>query len=1292
MLVVRGGSALSNFRIDKKLASLKAICPQVNFIDTEFLYLAHLENDLNAEENQRLESLVHANPNENKHSDGIQSRLVIPRPGTISPWSSKATDIIHHCGLTKVKRLERGTLWYMGFEKGYQPIAEVLSELDLQIHDRMTQVVVSDISTADTLFNTGEPRPLFQIDVLGKGKQALIDANVSMGLALSTDEIDYLNDTFTTLNRNPTDVELMMFAQANSEHCRHKIFNADWTIDETKMPNRLFNMVRTTFEENPGRILSAYTDNAAVMQGYNASRFFPDPDDFQYKYVPEDVNIVMKVETHNHPTGISPYPGAATGAGGEIRDEAATGTGAKPKAGMTGFTVSNLHLPELDNPWEVKHGKPERMVSALNIMIEGPIGAASFNNEFGRPAICGYFRSYEQQEPESKIIYGYHKPIMLAGGFGSIRNPHIHKNTIPVQAKLIVLGGPAMLIGLGGGAASSLASGESDADLDFASVQRDNSEIQRRCQEVIDRCWAMGDDNPIISIHDVGAGGLSNALPEIVHESGRGAKFNLRNIPNDDPGMSPMEIWCNESQERYVLAIHPDAIERFTAFCERERAPFAIIGEADDSKQLQVDDSVFNNSPINISLDIILGKPPKMHCDVKHEKYAGYTINTKSIKFSDAVTRILQLPTVADKRFLITIGDRSVSGLVVRDQMVGPWQCPVADCAITASSYDAYTGEAMAVGERSPVAILNAQASGRLALAEAITNIAAARISRPGDIALSANWMAACGQDGEDARLYDTVVAVTDLAKSLNICIPVGKDSLSMNTIWQDGELSKQVYSPLSVNITAFALVTDIRKSLTPQLVALDDSILLLVDINGNKNRLGGSCLAQVFNEFGTTTPDIDSPDLLNGFLQTMQLLNEMDLVLAYHDRSDGGLFVTLSEMAFSSHQGLDISLNLDEVDLIAFMFNEEPGAVIQIKNEHRESVVKAFTQAGLSNQHLHFIGELNNEKKITIKNNNISVFSDDISNLHKIWSASTIAMQSIRDNPDCAMEEQETILDMNDPGLHISIPFDMTNTSQASVQTGSKPRIAILREQGVNGQVEMAAAFSRAGFDAIDVHMNDLISNRFSLQNFHGFAACGGFSFGDVLGAGGGWAKSILFNAKLRDSFQEFFARNDTFGLGVCNGCQMLAQLRDLIPGAEHWPDFVRNRSEQFEARLVMVEVFESPSIFTKDMAGSFIPVVVSHGEGRTEFRTDQKIDKSIPIMRYIDNYNQPTEHYPANPNGSTGGLTGFTNSDGRFSILMPHPERVFLTKQLSWSPADWTYEETPWIQLFKNARAWTE
>ena len=1293
MLIIRGEPALSTSRIEKKLTSIKQIYPQATSVDTYYLYLLKLSTDLNSEELSRLQSLLHAKDVDIKSKDLTGSLLVVPRPGTISPWASKATDIIHHCAIQKISRIERSIFWKIGYEEGFQPSELIQKEIESVIHDRMTECVLHKITEAEKLFQQYEPRQLTNIDLLTQGKDELLKANAEMGLALSAIEIDYLYDVFLKIERNPTDVELMMFAQANSEHCRHKIFKSNWTIDDTDMPSSLFEMIQSTYQHHPGRVLSAYKDNAAVMQGYTASRFYPTPSNRQYTENAEDVHIVMKVETHNHPTAISPYPGAATGAGGEIRDEAATGTGAKPKAGLTGFVVSNLQIPTDTKPWEIDHGKPDRIVSALDIMLEGPIGAASFNNEFGRPALAGYFRSYEQTDPESNTIYGYHKPIMLAGGYGIIRDPHINKKQIPPKAKLIVLGGPAMLIGLGGGATSSMASGKSDAALDYASVQRDNPEMQRRCQEVIDCCWALGENNPIISIHDVGAGGLSNALPELVNYSNKGALFKLREIPCDDPGMSPMEIWCNESQERYVLAINSDDMDTFTTLCQRETAPFAVIGEATDSGQLQLSDNLFNNQPIDLPLSVLFDSPSRMQRKDNHIHQQRQPITYKGIEFDDAVNRVLQLPTIADKRFLITIGDRSVSGLVVRDQMVGPWQTPVADCAITASSYDAYVGEAMAIGERSPVAIINPPASGRLALAEAITNIAASRILRLSDIALSANWMAACGHPGEDANLYDTVEAVSNLATSLEICIPGGKDSLSMHTVWEDGKEHKQVISPLSVNISAFAPVADIRKTLTPQLIHDKETSLLLIDLGNNQNRMGGSALAQVFNQIGDVTPDIDRPELLTAFFQAIQLLNEMDLIMSYHDRSDGGLFVTLTEMAFAGHCGIDILLECNNNEIFANLFNEEVGAVIQIDTEQMEQVCKTFLDSGLAEEYISVIGNINNTRSLTISNNGTTVFTRDLAVLHALWSSTTINIQAMRDNPQCAQQELESLLDMNDPGLSLSTSFDMNeNAGTHSVNTGVKPDIAILREQGVNGHVEMAAVFHRASFNCIDVHMNDLIDGSVSLTQFRGIAACGGFSYGDVLGAGGGWAKSILFNSQLRDEFEQFFTRENTFGLGVCNGCQMLSQLKELIPGAETWPDFIRNQSEQFEARLVMVEVTQSPCILTNDMAGSKIPIVVAHGEGRAIFNNEHPQDSAQSFLRYIDNYGKCTEHYPANPAGTPGGLTGFTTTDGRFSILMPHPERVFLKKQFSWIPDDWHYEDSPWIRLFQNARKWLD
>lgn len=1286
LLTLRGSSALSDFRINKLLTVIRSSVPSVHSLSVEFVHLVQLNGSLDAQEEKRLADLLNygqALP-QPEHNGHLQ--LVIPRPGTISPWSSKAGDILHNCGLDKIRRIERGKAWYLQSEQ--ELTTDDIEVIKVHLYDRMTEVVVNNLDDAAILFQDTQAKQLATVDIMQNGKTALLEANSGLGLALSDIEIEYLLDNFQKLDRNPTDVELVMFAQANSEHCRHKIFNAEWTIADQRMNKSLFELIKETYKKNPGHVLSAYKDNSAVTTGYKSARFFPAPDNHLYAFHEEDVHILMKVETHNHPTAISPYPGASTGSGGEIRDEAATGCGAKPKAGLTGFSVSNLDIPLFTQPWEKPYGKPDRIVSALEIMLEGPIGGAAFNNEFGRPALCGYFRTYLQKDNNNNMR-GYHKPIMLAGGFGMIRNQHINKKTIPPGAKLIVLGGPAMLIGLGGGAASSMQSGKSDASLDYASVQRDNPEIQRRCQEVIDACWALNDANPIISIHDVGAGGLSNALPELVNDSQRGACFELRDIPNAEPGMSPMEIWCNEAQERYVLAIDESALPTFKCICTRERAPFAVIGEATDDGQLKLTDKLFDNLSVDLPLSVLLGKLPRLQRSATPGKYDNEKFDYQDIELDEAINRILRLPSVADKRFLITIGDRCVSGLVVRDQMVGPWQTPVADCAVTAGSYDAYVGEAMAIGERTPVAIIHAPASGRIAVGEAITNIAAARILKIDDIVLSANWMAACDVGDEDSKLYSTVQAVSDLCQALGICIPVGKDSLSMNTVWQDENKQKQVSAPLSLVISAFAPVADIRQSLTPRLnTAINDTSLILIDLGKGKNRLGGSGLAQVYNHTGDEPPDLDEPEHLKTFFRLIQVMNETGMLLAYHDRSDGGVFITLCEMAFASRAGIAIQLD-EESEIIPALFNEELGAVIQVRNEHVEDINKLFTDSGMPSGYLHVIATVKNDMQISINHKDNLIFEKNIMQLHRMWSETSFHMQSLRDNPDCARQEFDRYTKQDDPGLTLQCTYKKPELSPA-INMKSKPWIAILREQGVNGQVEMAAAFHRAGFNAVDVHMNDIISGDVSLKDFRGLAACGGFSYGDVLGAGGGWAKSILYNSKIRDEFEEFFNREDTFGLGVCNGCQMFSHLHEIIPGAEHWPEFVRNKSEQFESRLVMVEITESPSILFKGMTGSFLPIVVAHGEGRCHFRSDQDSQQVSTAMRFVDNNLQVTDDYPANPNGSPTGLTGFTTKDGRFTIMMPHPERVFLKKQFSWIPESWVHEESPWMQLFYNARNW--
>ena len=1288
MLLIRGGTALSPFRIDKYLGTVQSIAPCIESIQTEFVHFVHHSGQLSADEMSCLENLLDYGVRISVHQEGACLLLVTPRPGTISPWSSKATDIAHNCGLDKIIRIERGTAWYLHCKAGEVITDEVLAKLKPLIHDRMTETVFQGMEEISTLFAELQPAELVFIDVLDKGLPALIEANRKMGLALSEIEISYLLDNFRKLGRNPSDVELMMFAQANSEHCRHKIFNAEWIIDNQMMPGSLFDMIRATHARNPGRVLSAYTDNAAVAAGYHANRFYPEPLTHKYRVSNEDVHILMKVETHNHPTAISPYPGAATGSGGEIRDEAATGRGAKPKAGLTGFSVSNLKIPSFIQPWEKDNGKPERIASALEIMLEGPIGGAAFNNEFGRPALCGYFRSFEQED-EHGVIRGYHKPVMLAGGYGMIRSEHVKKTSIPPRTHLVILGGPAMLIGLGGGAASSMASGHSDAMLDYASVQRDNAEMQRRCQEVIDACWAMGEDNPVISIHDVGAGGLSNAVPELVSAGHCGATLELRRIPNAEPGLSPMQIWCNEAQERYVLAVAPDNLPVFTKFCTRERAPFAVIGETTDSEDLVLNDELFDNRPIDIPLNILLGKIPRLQRSVGSYRRDVHLFETGKLDLHETIRCLLHLPAIADKGFLITIGDRSVSGLVARDQMIGPWQIPVADCAITSSSIDSYVGEAMAIGERTPVALVNPPASGRMAVGEAITNLAAARIMALEDISLSANWMAACDVDEEDAKLYSTVDAVSDLCQELGICIPVGKDSLSMNTVWEDnGGRQKQVTAPLSLVVSAFAPVADTRLQLTPMLkTGVADTVLLLLDLGYGKNRIGGSALAQVYNHNSGETPDLDHPEDLQVFFRAIQIMNETGVILAYHDRSDGGLFITLCEMAFSSRCGLDIRLGSIPGDIHSFLFNEELGAVIQVSKNDIDTVKSLFSDS-MFQQHIHVLGSLDRNNKINIYHGDQLLISEETVNLHRQWSETSYHMQALRDNPECALQEYDSLLDTNNPGLFINCPFDIKQ-SFPYVNADSKPSVAILREQGVNGQVEMAAAFQRAGFECIDVHMSDVISGDVSLGSFHGIAACGGFSYGDVLGAGGGWSKSILYNKRARDEFQSFFMRKDTFGLGVCNGCQMFSGLKELIPGANDWPGFVRNKSEQFEARLIMVEVLESPSILLTGMEGSSLPVVIAHGEGRV---TRINHAGSPACLRYIDNHGRPTEIYPYNPNGSMGGVTGFTTTDGRFTIMMPHPERCFLKKQFSWFPENWKHEDSPWMQLFRNARTWLD
>ncbi|NNL06204.1 MAG: phosphoribosylformylglycinamidine synthase, partial [Gammaproteobacteria bacterium] len=1114
-----------------------------------------------------------------------------------------------------------------------------------------------------------------------------------LGLALSPDEIDYLVDYFTSMRRNPGDAELMMFAQANSEHCRHKIFNADWIIDGVEQDTSLFKMIRNTHDKHPENVLSAYSDNSAVISSHNGRRLMTDAE-HRYVYSDEHIAMLMKVETHNHPTAISPFPGAATGSGGEIRDEGATGRGSKPKVGLCGFSVSNLNIPGFAQPWETDHGKPARIVSALDIMIEGPIGAAAFNNEFGRPNIAGYFRTFEETVPsaDGSEVRGYHKPIMLAGGYGNIREQHIEKLDLPVDTPIIVLGGPVMLIGLGGGAASSMDSGASAEDLDFASVQRGNPEIERRCQEVIDGCWKQGDDNPILSIHDVGAGGLSNALPELVYDGGRGAEFELREVHNDEPGMTPMQIWCNESQERYVIAVSPEKLDNFKALCERERCPYAVLGRTTEELQLTVTDRHFNNRPVDMPLDVLLGKPPKMLRDVSRLDVPQQAFDIAEIDIEQAAFDVLRLPTVAGKSFLITIGDRSVTGMVVRDQMVGPWQVPVADVAVTTSSYDGYKGEAMAVGERTPLALLDAPASGRMAIAEALTNIAAADIENLSDIKLSANWMAPAGHPGEDAKLYDTVKAVgMELCPQLGIAIPVGKDSMSMKTVWeQDGE-QRSVTAPLSLIISAFAPVGDVRRTLTPQLRTDKGATeLLLIDLGNGSNRLGASALAQTRKQIGDTPPDLDDVEQFMAFFAALQQLNREHLVLAWHDRSDGGLMACLCEMAFAGHCGLEIQLDSLQGDNAAILFNEELGGVLQVRSADLDQVNRILASHQLDTC-THALGSVTANSHISITRGVYTVFAATRDALQLAWSETSYRIQALRDNPKCAQQEFDTIT-AHDHGINIELGFDPADDISAPyINIAARPRMAILREQGVNGQLEMAAAFDRAGFETIDVHMSDILEHGMALDDFKGLVACGGFSYGDVLGAGEGWAKTILFNPRARDTFSSFFNRNDTFSLGVCNGCQMMANLKSLIPGAEHWPHFVRNTSEQFEARFSLVEVMDSPSVLLAGMQGSRMPIAVAHGEGRAEFRQGGIPDELQTALRYVNHEGSATEAYPLNPNGSPQGITGFCSDDGRATIMMPHPERVFRTVQNSWHPDEWG-EDAPWIRLFRNARVWVD
>ncbi|HJP04426.1 MAG: phosphoribosylformylglycinamidine synthase [Chromatiales bacterium] len=1299
MLRLPGPPALSAFRHTKLLEQLAQAVPGVEDVSAHYEHLVDLEKELTKDERRLLDELLLYGPAYSDYEVSGHTLLVVPRLGTISPWSSKATDIARNCNLGAVRRIERGISYSLKVSEEFKP--ELQAVLASCIHDRMTETVLPGNSDCSRIFVSHDAAPLAHVPVTSGGRGALEAANTGLGLALSEDEIDYLLEVFTAAGRDPSDAELMMFAQANSEHCRHKIFNATWNIDGEMMPDSLFGMIRSTHAASPTGVLSAYSDNSAVIEGGPGERLVVDAGSGEYRYLQEQIHVLMKVETHNHPTAISPYPGASTGSGGEIRDEGATGRGASPKAGLTGFSVSHLRIPDFIQPWETTIGKPGRIASAREIMLDGPIGGAAFNNEFGRPNILGYFRTYEQTDPDDALCAaGYHKPIMIAGGMGNIRADDVEKPEVPAGSLIVVLGGPAMLIGLGGGAASSMGSGTSHEDLDYASVQRDNAEMERRAQQVIDACWergATGDkQNPIIIIHDVGAGGLSNAVPEVVDHSSRGATVELRAIPNAEPGMSPLEIWCNEAQERYVIALAPEHLETFTAICERERCPFAVIGEMNDSGRLQVGDTKTGQDPVDMDMQVLLGKPPQTSVEVTSVVRSVPAAGLAGIEIADACERVLRYPTVADKSFLIHIGDRTVGGMVARDQLVGPWQVPVSDAGVTVRGFTSTAGEAMAIGERTPVAMLNPAASGRLAVAETITNIAAASIDKIGDVRLSANWMAACGVPGEHQALYETVTAVgSELCRELGIAVPVGKDSLSMQTRWQDSDGDKIVYAPLSLIVSGFAPVSDVRRTLTPRLQQAKDSALLLIDLGEGRDRLGASCLSQVFELPGGEPADLVSAVRLAGFFAAIQELNAAGLLLAYHDRSDGGLFATVCEMAFAGRAGIDIEFEEGLTNLLMPLFSEELGAVIQVAGGKLADVNEILGRHDLAAV-TRKVGAPNGERRIRVVNGGKTVFDRSRADLQQTWSEVSYRMQAERDNPETARQAFDAITDDDDPGLNPRLSFDLNDDPATPyIAKGERPSVAILREQGVNSHREMAAAFSRAGFSPVDVHMSDILSGRVSLAEFRGLIACGGFSFGDVLGAGGGWAKSILFHARARDQFQAWFERGDTFTLGVCNGCQMLAGLQSIIPGSAHWPRFVRNLSEQFEARLSLVEVLESPSVILGGMQGSVLPVATSHGEGRAEFAVADDVDKCRNkgqiAIRYVDGRGRIADSYPANPNGSPEGIAGLCTEDGRVNIFMPHPERVHRTVQHSWHPPEWG-EDGPWMRMFRNARVWVD
>lgn len=1297
---LNGARALSDFRAARLLAALQRVSSNIEAVSGRFVHFVHTSRELTEAEKTRLGSLLdYGDAAEDVRGD--VTFMVVPRLGTISPWASKATDIVKNCGIEGVMRVERGTVFSLQTSASLTDDEKAAAAAAL--HDRMTESVVAEDFPAEQLFVELEGRPMATVALVEEGRPALERANVDMGLALSEDEIDYLTDAFTKIGRNPTDVELMMFAQANSEHCRHKIFNARWTIDGADREETLFGMIRQTHKMAPQGTITAYADNAAIFEGAEVTRLYPRPgsgNEFGrvFERADEMTHTVFKVETHNHPTAISPFPGASTGSGGEIRDEGATGRGARPKAGLCGFTTSNLNLPELPQGFEndtdtvtgeksdAKYGAPARIATPLSIMTDGPLGGAAFNNEFGRPNILGYFRTFEANVGGTR--YGYHKPIMLAGGIGNIRDDQTKKDVPPAGSLLIVLGGPGMRIGLGGGAASSMTTGSNSEALDFDSVQRGNPEMERRAQEVIDRCWSMGEENPIIAIHDVGAGGLSNAMPELADLSGKGATFDLSKVPVEESGMSPLEIWCNESQERYVIALDPTKIDIFRAFCERERCPFAVLGTITEEAELKLT-RPNDTSAVDMPMEVLLGKAPRMHRDVKHADKALKPFTAEGLDVAKAVTDVLRHPTVASKSFLITIGDRSVGGLVSRDQMVGPWQVPVADCGVTTLGFETNRGEAMAMGERTPVAVIDAAAASRMAVGEALTNITSADVKLP-EVKLSCNWMAACGTEGEDAKLFDAVKAASDFCCALGISVPVGKDSLSMRTAWDDQGEKKSVTSPVSLIVSAAAPVGDVALTVTPELRDIP-SVMVLADLGCGRARMGGSILAQVAQRFGDTAPDCEDPAMLARFMGAVRTLAAEGAIVAYHDRADGGLASTAAEMMFASRLGmtLDLTSLTKDADLFAALFNEELGALMQVPADKVDRVVEVMREAGLTSI-CHFVGEVTNDDTLTIKANDTEVAKLTRVDLQKAWTEVSWQIARGRDNPACADSEFARIERAEDTGLFAKTTFNVDEDIVAPmINTGARPKLAVLREQGVNSQTEMAAAFTRAGFDAYDVHMTDLLTGRADLAEFVGLACAGGFSYGDVLGAGGGWAKTILHNDRMIEMFRTFFNREDTFGLGICNGCQMMSRLRDLIPGANHWPDFVRNNSEQFEARLVNVEILESPSIFFQDMAGSVMPIVNSHGEGRVQFLRPEDAALVKMAARYVDPTGAATEVYPYNPNGSKGGLTSVTTDDGRFTIMMPHPERSHRAQQLSWHPAEWT-DASGWMRMFRNARRW--